>query len=96
LNVLKPALRLLSGHKVIRRYITTDCWRQNGSEHIITATTRTLYTNAELSINVHRMEMSIIRGCNQNILDCVDKEIYSYLRSCSLRSDTKGYDGKTH
>jgi len=37
-----------------------------------------------------------IRGCIQKFPDWVDKEMYSYLWYCSLRSNTKGYGGKTH
>jgi hypothetical protein len=34
--------------------------------------------------------------CNQKFADWVDNEIYSYNNKHSLRSNTKGYGGKTH
>jgi hypothetical protein len=36
------------------------------------------------------------RGCIQKFPDWVDNEIYAYLWYYSLRSNTKGYDVKTH
>jgi hypothetical protein len=36
-----------------------------------------------------------IRGCIQKFPDWVDNEIYAYLSYYSLRSNTKGYGGKT-
>jgi hypothetical protein len=36
------------------------------------------------------------RVCIQKFLDWVDKEIYAYNNKQSLRSNTKGYGGKTH
>jgi hypothetical protein len=38
--------------------------------------------------------LSIIRGCNQKFPDRVDNEINN--NKHSLRSNTKGYGGKTH
>jgi len=37
-----------------------------------------------------------VRGYIQKFPDWVDNEIYAYLRNYSLRSNTKGYGGKTH
>jgi len=37
-----------------------------------------------------------IRGCIQKFPDWVDKEIYSYIWYYSLKSNTKGYGGKTY
>jgi len=37
-----------------------------------------------------------LRGCVQKFPDWVDNEIYAYNNERSLRSDTKGYGGKTH
>jgi hypothetical protein len=37
-----------------------------------------------------------IRGCIHKFPDWVDNEIYAYLWYFSLRSNIKGYDGKTH
>jgi hypothetical protein len=37
-----------------------------------------------------------IRGCNQKFPDWVDNEIYVYKNKFSLRSNTKGYGGKTN
>jgi hypothetical protein len=37
-----------------------------------------------------------IRGCSQKSPDGVDNEIYTYNNKHSLRSNTKGYGGKTH
>jgi hypothetical protein len=34
--------------------------------------------------------------CNQKFPDSVDNEIYSYKNKHSLRSNSNGYDGKTH
>jgi hypothetical protein len=42
---------------------------------------------------MHRIE---IRGCVQKFPDLFDNEIYTYKNKHSLRSNTKGYDGKTH
>jgi hypothetical protein len=38
----------------------------------------------------------LVRGCIQKFPDWVDKEIYAYNKKHSLRSNTKGYGGKTH
>jgi hypothetical protein len=38
----------------------------------------------------------IVRGCIQKFPDWVDNEIYAYNNKNSLRSNTKGYGGKTH
>jgi hypothetical protein len=37
-----------------------------------------------------------IRGCIQKFPEWVDNEIYAYMNKHSFRSNTKGYDGKTH
>jgi hypothetical protein len=37
-----------------------------------------------------------VRECIQKFPDWVDNEIYAYNNKQSLRSDTKGYGGKTH
>jgi len=37
-----------------------------------------------------------VRGCIQKFPDWVDNEIYTYNNKHMLRSNTKGYDGKTH
>jgi hypothetical protein len=37
-----------------------------------------------------------IWGCSQNFLDSADIEIYAHNNKHSLRSNTKGYGGKTH
>jgi hypothetical protein len=37
-----------------------------------------------------------LRGCIQKFPDWVDNEIYAYYNKHSLRSNTKGYGGKTH
>jgi hypothetical protein len=37
-----------------------------------------------------------MRGCNQNLPDWVTNEIWAYNDTHSLRSNTKGYGGKTH
>jgi hypothetical protein len=37
-----------------------------------------------------------VRGCIQKFSDSVDNEIYAYNNKHSLRSNTKGYGGKTH
>jgi hypothetical protein len=37
-----------------------------------------------------------VQGCIQNFLDWVDNEIYAYKNTHSLRSNIKGYGGKTH
>jgi hypothetical protein len=37
-----------------------------------------------------------LRGCVQKFPDWVDNEIYAYNNKHSLRSNTKGYGGKTH
>jgi hypothetical protein len=37
-----------------------------------------------------------VRGCIQMFPDWVDNEIYAYNNKRSLRSNTKGYSGKTH
>jgi len=37
-----------------------------------------------------------VRGCIQKFPDWVDNEIYAYNNKDSLRSNTKGYGGKTH
>jgi hypothetical protein len=39
---------------------------------------------------------SCLRGCIQKFRDWVDNKIYAYLLYYSLRSNTKGYGGKTH
>jgi hypothetical protein len=39
---------------------------------------------------------TVLRGCIQKFPDWVDNEIYAYNNKHSLRSNTKGYDGKTH
>jgi hypothetical protein len=39
---------------------------------------------------------SKIQGCIQKFPDWVDNEIYAYNNKHSLRSNTKGYGGKTH
>jgi hypothetical protein len=36
------------------------------------------------------------RGCIQKFSNCVDNEIYAYNNKHSLRSNIKGYGGKTH
>jgi hypothetical protein len=41
------------------------------------------------------LHLQRIRGCIQNFPDCVDNEINSNNKQ-SLRSNTKGYGGKTH
>jgi hypothetical protein len=38
----------------------------------------------------------IICGCIQKFPDWIDNEIYSYNNKYPLRSNTKGYGGKTH
>jgi len=35
-----------------------------------------------------------LRGCIHKFPDWVDKEIYAYKNKHSLRSNTKGYEGK--
>jgi hypothetical protein len=37
-----------------------------------------------------------MRGCIQKFPDWVDNETYAYSNKHSLRSNTKGYGGKTH
>jgi hypothetical protein len=37
-----------------------------------------------------------VRGCIQKFPDWDDNEIYAYNNKQSLRSNTKGYGGKTH
>jgi len=37
-----------------------------------------------------------LQGCNQKFPDWIDNEIYSYNNEHSLRSNTKGYSGKTY
>jgi hypothetical protein len=37
-----------------------------------------------------------VRGCIQKFPDWVDKEIYTYNNKHPLRTNTKGYGGKTH
>jgi len=37
-----------------------------------------------------------IRTCIEKLLDWVDIQIYAYKDKHSLRSNTKGYGGKTH
>jgi hypothetical protein len=37
-----------------------------------------------------------VRGCIQKFPDWIDNEIYAYNNKQSLRSNTKGYGGKTH
>jgi hypothetical protein len=38
----------------------------------------------------------LLRECNQKFPDWVDNEIYAYNNKHSLRSNIKGYGGKTH
>jgi hypothetical protein len=44
----------------------------------------------------HRHVLFRLRGCIQKFPDRVDNEIYANLWYYSLRSNTKGYGGKTH
>jgi hypothetical protein len=44
----------------------------------------------------HSTNINLIRRCIQKFPDWVDKEMYAYLWYYSLRSNTKGYGGKTH
>jgi hypothetical protein len=41
-------------------------------------------------------KLQVIWGCIQKFPDWVDNEIYAYNNKHSLRSNTKGYGGKTH
>jgi hypothetical protein len=41
-------------------------------------------------------KVDYIRRCIQKFPDSVDKEIYAYNNKHSLRSNSKGYGGKTH
>jgi hypothetical protein len=51
-----------------------------------------LQQSSQFEIIDHRT----IGGCNQKFPDWVDNEIHAYSNKHSLRSNTKGYDGKTH
>jgi hypothetical protein len=42
------------------------------------------------------MGRSEIRGCNRKFPEWVDNEIYAYNNKHMLRSNAKGYGGKTH
>jgi hypothetical protein len=42
------------------------------------------------------LNLNIIRGCIQKFPDWVDNELYAYNNKNSLRSNEKGYGGKTH
>jgi hypothetical protein len=56
--------------------------------------TRTVYKNVFLwSMNFTLLRH--VRGCIQKFPDWVDDEIYAYNNKYSLRSNTKGYGGKT-
>jgi hypothetical protein len=44
----------------------------------------------------NRFNYGLIRGGIQKFPDWVDNEIYAYNNKHSLRSNTKGYGGKTH
>jgi hypothetical protein len=50
----------------------------------------------EFVSNVNFYKQINIRGCIQKFPDWVDNEIYAYNVKHSLRSNTKGYGGKTH
>jgi hypothetical protein len=54
-----------------------------------------------IAITVSSKQYVIIKvlntgGCIQKFPDWVDNEIYAYNNTHSLRSNTKGYGGKTH
>jgi hypothetical protein len=49
--------------------------------------------NLGLTVNIPGIA---IPGCIQKFPDWVDNEIYAYNNKHSLRSNTKGYGGKTH
>jgi hypothetical protein len=55
-----------------------------------------LLTALLLSHRSLRVLVKYIRGCIQKFPDWVDNEIYAYNNKHSLRSNTKGYGGKTH
>jgi hypothetical protein len=42
------------------------------------------------------MNVVHVRACIQKFPNWVDNEIYAYSNKHSLRSNTKGYGGKTH
>jgi phosphoribosylaminoimidazole carboxylase (NCAIR synthetase) len=56
------------------------------------------YTCCEvLNWNINKAtQKTALRGCNQKFPDWVDYQIYAYNNKHSLKSNTKGYDGKTH
>jgi hypothetical protein len=52
--------------------------------------------SSRLSYSKHFLLETHVRGYIQKIPDWVDNEIYAYNNKHSLRSNTKGYGGKTH
>jgi hypothetical protein len=52
--------------------------------------------SAYLDADAFPMVEASFTWCIQKFPDWVDNEIYAYKNKHSLRSDTKGYGGKTH
>jgi hypothetical protein len=53
-------------------------------------------TSGSFQYNLCPSARLTLRGCIQKFPDRVDNEIYAYSNKHSLKSNTKGYGGKTH